>query len=449
MKVKKNYSLFVSIIIVFVGMISIVFLGKPVEYMYEKIQEDLARNEDNYIPNPEIPTEYYSLNQYKIDVKNYSIVLDLDLSDKSIKGKTEIVLTKPQDLNEIDLNFYDNMNITRLVLNGEEHAYTHEGTRLSFEIGNSDSKEISVEIEYNGTPKNMYFGSFNFMERNGKPVVFTINEPIFASTWFPCNDIPNDKAAFEISIRADSGLTVASIGKLIEEIFEGDKKITTWKTEYPTSTYLMSFYLADYNVISSKFEHGETNIDLLYYVFDDHIEDATYDFSGHNEYLKFFIDSFGDYAFNNEKYGVAEFLWSSGAIENQTITGVGSNFITGTKFYENLFIHELAHHWWGNAVGPESWKDVWLNEGFATYSEVLFKEHKNGEQALIEEMDSKFGYYEKIKLYNPGEDLFNRGIYDKGAWVLHMLRKEVGEKNFWEILRNYYSLYKYKKRVYF
>ena len=145
-----------------------------------------------------------------------------------------------------------------------------------------------------------------------------------------------------------------------------------------------------------------------------------------------------------EKYGVVEILWMSGAIENQTITGIGSPFITGDKKYENMYVHELAHHWFGDAVTPSSWNDVWLNEGFATYCEALYIEHRDGKDSLAKFMSEKFDYFGKTKLYNPGIDLFSRLVYDKGAWVLHMLRNELGDEVFFEVMRNYYETYKYK-----
>ncbi|RPI72525.1 MAG: hypothetical protein EHM47_08110, partial [Ignavibacteriales bacterium] len=117
---------------------------------------------------------------------------------------------------------------------------------------------------------------------------------------------------------------------------------------------------------------------------------------------------------------------------------------SGRKFFTDVYVHELAHHWWGNAVGPKTWKDIWLNEGFSTYSEVLYDEHKAGKDAMRASMLSKFSSSFYGTLYNPGDNLFSQTIYDKGAWVLHMLRWEVGDSNFFYILRDYFEKFKYK-----
>jgi aminopeptidase N len=106
-------------------------------------------------------------------------------------------------------------------------------------------------------------------------------------------------------------------------------------------------------------------------------------------------------------------------------------------------VHELAHQWWGNAVGPKSWKDIWLNEGFSTYSEALYYEAVSGKEALQSTMMSKYSSNFSGSLAEPGPFLFTRTMYDKGAWVLHMLRWEVGDSYFFNILRTYFETYKY------
>ena len=182
---------------------------------------------------------------------------------------------------------------------------------------------------------------------------------------------------------------------------------------------------------------------LEYYAFPEHFENAKIDFADHPKMISFFAKTFGEYPFIKEKYGVAEFLWQLGAMEHQTLTGIGSNFVGGKKFFNDIYVHELSHQWWGDAVGLKTWKDIWLNEGFATYCEALYAEHKGGPQALQSSMLSKRREDFVGTVYNP-EDMFGPTVYDKGGWVLHMLRWEVGDSTFFKILREYYEEYKYK-----
>ncbi|MEO8399512.1 MAG: M1 family aminopeptidase [Ignavibacteriaceae bacterium] len=226
----------------------------------------------------------------------------------------------------------------------------------------------------------------------------------------------------------------------------GSRKTYSWKTFYPISTYLICLYSSNYDNFSDKYISidKQDTMDIQYFVFPEHLENAKKDFADHPKMIRYFSNTFGEYPFIKEKYGVAEFLWQFGAMEHQTITGVGSNFISGRNFFQDIYAHELAHHWWGDAVGLKSWKDIWLNEGFATYSEALYYENKSGKKALISTMLSKYQDDFKGKLSEPDDNLFSQTVYDKGAWVLHMLRWEIGDSSFFKVLRKYFEDFKYK-----
>ncbi len=394
-----------------------------------------------------IPSNYISQNQYNTDILHYDLRFDLFPEKKLLVGKAKIKGTfKDKNLPKLDLNFYDNMKINYLTLNGEEVSYFHEGTRLSIPFEDEIIDTFVVEIHYEGKPKRIGLSAFVFGEINGRSVIYNLSEPTYSSTWYPCNDIPDDKALADIHITNDSIYTSVSNGVLInEEIIRG-RKTANWKILYPISTYLISIYSSEYVNFKDYYYSNITkdSLPFEYYVFPEHLENAKKDFEEHPQMMEFFASTFGEYPFMKEKYGVAEFLWQFGAMEHQTITGIGSNFVSGRKFFTDIYVHELAHHWWGNAVGPKTWKDIWLNEGFATYSEALYDEHKTGSDALKSTMLSKYQDNFIGRLYDPADDLFNQTIYDKGAWVLHMLRWEVGDSSFFRILRNYFEEYKYK-----
>ena len=302
-----------------------------------------------------------------------------------------------------------------------------------------------IKISYEGRPERAGLAGFVFGKRDGFQLVYTLSEPNYASSWFPCNDIPSDKTLLDMKITNDSSMVSVSNGILVGEEIRGDRKTYHWRTIYPISTYLIALYSSDYETFSDQYISidGKDTMSLNYYVLPDKLDKAKVDFSEHVEILNFFAETFGEYPFIKEKYGVAEFLWSSGAMENQTITGVASSLIGGKKFFLDFYVHELAHHWWGNSVGPKSWNDIWLNEGFSSYSEALYFEHKGGARALQSTMRDKYISEFAGRLSEPGSYLFTNTVYDKGAWVLHMLRWEVGDSAFFNILREYYSQYKY------
>ncbi len=389
---------------------------------------------------------YIKPDQYNIDVLNYNLNIDLYPKEKILKGEAIITgVFKKKNIKELALNFYDNMKISKAELNGKAVKYARALTGITFPLSEIKSDTFKLEIVYKGTPKKMGFSSFVFGEINGHSVVYSLNEPVYASTWFPCNDIPDDKALLDMKITNDTSQVSVSNGKLVGVSTEGSRRTYHWKTYYPISTYLICLYSSDYAEFDDKYisQDKADTMAIKYFVFPNQLEDAKKDFSDHVDMLNYFSKTFGEYPFIKEKYGVAEFLWQLGAMEHQTITGVGSNFIGGKKFFNDVYAHELAHQWWGDAVGLKSWKDIWLNEGFASYCEALYSEHLAGPKALQSVMMSKFrnGFYDKI--YDP-EDLFSQTVYDKGAWILHMLRWEVGDTAFFRILRNYFDTFKYK-----
>ncbi len=397
-------------------------------------------------PNLILNTDYISSYQYKIDILHYDLQFDLYPKTKKLKGIAEItgVILQPE-INRIDLNFYDNLNIENLTLNNSSARFENEDTRLTvfFDAGTIDT--FKLKIIYEGTPKRTGLSAFVFGEINGRSAVYNLSEPSYASSWFPCNDIPTDKALLDIRITNDSSQTSISNGVLVDKELNHDRMTYHWKTYYPISTYLICLYSSQYSEFDDKYfsADGDT-MPIKYYVFPNHIEEARIDFKDTPKMIEYFSKTFGEYPFIKEKYGIAEFLWQMGAMEHQTITGIGSNFVGGKNFFEDIYVHELAHHWWGNAVGPATWKDIWLNEGFATYSEALYSESKSGKKSLQSTMLSKFSDEFSNTLYDPGKNLFSTTVYDKGAWVLHMLRWEVGDSVFFDILRTYFEKYKYK-----
>ena len=399
---------------------------------------------DDYYNVP-VPSEV-STDQLKFDILHYDLSIDLYPDKSIIIGDAVITgVITDHSLNTIDLNFYDNLDISSVTVNGIKAEYTNMDNLL--QVKNGGVKDtFKIEVLYKGRPKHAGLSGFVFGEISKTSVVYNLSEPDFACTWFPCKDVPTDKAFLDIRITNDSSDISASNGILVDVKTSGDRRTYHWKTIYPIATYLVSIYSAKYVTFSDKYisQDGKDTLPLLYYVFPKDLENAKVDFADHPKYIDFFAKTFGEYPFIKEKYGVAEFLWQLGAMEHQTLTGIGSNFVKGRNTNPDVYIHELSHHWWGDAVSPSTWKDIWLNEGFATYSEVLYLEHTGGSKALQAEMLRKYRNDFEGKLYNPLNDLFGAIEYDKGAWVLHMLRRETGDSLFFNILRTWFATYKYK-----
>ena len=390
--------------------------------------------------------DYITGNQNSVDVLHYDLFFNLHpeekyfVADAKIKAK---ILT--EDIPSLDFNFYDNFELKSVKLNDSLINYNYEGTHLSIPIDKTIQDTFLLEVKYSGTPKRVGLDGFVFGKINDQQLTYTLSEPNYASSWFPCNDIPTDKALLDMRIENDSSQVSVSNGKLMGIETSGNRKVFHWKTFYPISTYLISLYSSDYTEFDDKYISLDKldTMNIRYYVLPEHLDKAKTDFAEHPEIIKYFAETFGEYPFLKEKYGVAEFLWQLGAMENQTITGIATNLVGGDNLFLDVYVHELSHHWWGDAVGLKSWNDIWLNEGFATYCEALYFEHKSGKSALISTMMQKYQRHYTGTLSNPGNYLFSNTVYNKGAWVMHMLRWELGDSLFFNSLRNYFEKYKY------
>ncbi len=374
--------------------------------------------------------------QLRFDVTYYALDLDIDTLERWLTGAVTVRATVAASiLDTVWLDLHPAMQVDSV--RGDAGTFERRGDALLLPLKQSKGRgeHFEIVVHYNGRPVGGGFGGFVFDQKDGAPHIWTLSEPMYARNWWPCKDSPDDKAdSVDVTVTVPVRLQVASQGRLIEQRDNGDGTHTFfWQSRYPITTYLVSLAIADYRVYSQWFQYSETDsMEIRNYLFPSVYDQAVFELKSLPDMLAYFHQVFGPYPFLREKYGIAQFNWGGG-MEHQTIS-------SQKWFGETLTAHELAHQWWGDMITMRTWGDIWLNEGFATYSVALYREHRYGRASYEQYMNQRIQNWSGSVFRQDTTDvysLFDRIVYNKGAWVLHMLRHVVGDSTFFDILRAY------------
>ncbi len=377
-----------------------------------------------------------------VDVESYDIAIEVIPALQRVEGSVRIrARVLASSLTQLELNLYDEMTVTSVLLEGVNRPFTRGGDFLRIALPRPyvADEMLDVTVAYGGTPPVVGFGSFTFSVHNGHPLISSLSEPYSARAWWPCVDFPGDKAVVGMDLTVPESLTGVSNGVLQQVVPNGDGTRTfQWRSQYPISTYLVSVAISDYVSWTDWYEPLDDRppMPVRNYVYAEHLEKAQHDLGVAVPMLEFYASLFGEYPFVEEQYGHALFSFFGG-MEHQTITSFGAPLIRGDDKYQWLVAHEVAHHWWGNSVTPDTWGHVWVSEGMATYSEALWWEHRYGPEAFATYMTTLDRQPFCGPLVNPTCGLFGRTTYKKGAWVLHMLRGILGDEDFFAGLRRF------------
>jgi hypothetical protein len=403
---------------------------------------------------PMLRREGKAVTRHSFDALHYEINMDIDIPGDSVRSAAVFIdgISETDTLTTADLDF-GGLDIDSITVDGAAASYDRQGDRLLVDLGATVSQgdSFQVAVYYHGQPRTPGGGLYISSD-----VTFTMCEPEGARNWFPCYDKPYDKATADISITVPDGYVVASNGLLIGVARDEKAKTATysWSEKYPIATYLVSLAISEYATFSFWYEGDEDTMEIACYAPPEDSAAAVVDFSNLPEMIVCYNELFGTYPFIEEKYGMATFPWG-GAMEHQTCTSWGFN-ITGNNYWDWVVAHELAHQWWGDWVSPDNWKEIWLNEGFATYSEALWMEYLYGGSGLRAYMQEMQDYYigwetntgQSFPIYDPPSGyLFSPTEYEKAGTVLHMLRFVVGDSTFFDILRTYGADHAYGSAV--
>ena len=391
-----------------------------------------------------------------IDILNYKFEINLNDTSDIIYGSADIALNIKDSEDRVRLDLISQgkdgmgMEVKKVTFNGSEVSYSHDNDVLLIETGvlEYSSRDI-INVVYSGMP---ITGLIIGPNMHGDRTFFSDNWPNKARNWLPLVDHPYDKSTAEFVVIAPNHYQVISNGLLVEETnLNKELKKTHWKQSVPISCWLYALGVAEFAVDYVDYFEGKS---IQTWVYKQDRDNGFYDFKIPTKHtMEFFSDYIGPFAY--EKLANVQSNSVKGGMESATAIFYSDVSVTGDRSvrWRNVVIHEVAHQWFGNCVTEYDWDDVWLSEGFATYFTLMFREHAYGRDDFVNGLnDAKrlvYNHYKTDKessiVHNNLKDMKDVLTYSlqyqKGAWVLHMLRNYVGEDNFRKGIRNYYKKY--------
>lgn len=389
----------------------------------------------------------YSLVSYsQFDVQHYKFEIGLSNESTAITGKATITVLFTEVASQVKFDFNSLQGEKGMVVytakeNNEQLRTSQAGEKLNIYLSKPAKKgEVHhYEINYMGTPKDGLIISENKF--------FADNWPNRAHNWIPCKDSLGDKATFEFIVTAPAEYKVVSNGVKIEETVNGNTRRTHWKTDIALPTKVMVIGVARFAV--KVFPDSPPSIPVSAWIYEKDSTMGFYDYAVAPAILKFFSSYIAPYPY--EKLANVESTTIFGGMENASAIFYSEQTVTGDRSSEDVLVHEIAHQWFGDMATEKSFAHLWLSEGFATYFTDLYYEYSYGKEAANKRLQKE---RDKVREYAKSSShavvdsttnlmsLLNANSYEKGAWVLHMLRQQVGDSNFHKIIRAYYEQFK-------
>ena len=375
------------------------------------------------------------------DISYYRCEWQVDPSVQYINGKVTIYFKLTENSSSIAFDLKNNLIVDSILHQSDLLSYQHSNDVLTVSLNNPINIGTldSISIFYQGIPDSGGLGSFKISTHEGTPVLWTLSEPYGSRDWWPCKNGLNDKAdSIDIFITHPSSYKAVSNGMLQSEtqIEGGARTITHWKHLYPLASYLVCMAVTNYSVLNNSIDLNGINLPMISYCYPESQAAFEDGLQNTSDAMLLYHQSFGSYPFIKEKYGHVQFGWSGG-MEHQT-----STFLVNTD--EQLVAHELAHQWFGNKITCASWRDIWLNEGFATFLTRFYMERKYPESALamrqlvVDDITSEKNGSVWVNDTVSVSRIFDARLsYNKGSFVLEMLRLKLGDSLFFRGLRRY------------
>ena len=386
------------------------------------------------------------------DVTFYDLDLILDPDNKKLGGTVNIHFKAQAELSKIRIDLYENLDIISLKMSGQEIPFLRNDRAVIASLPDPlvIGRDYIIVVEYDGRPasaKNPPWNGGVVWEKDGNdnPWIGVTCETEGGSIWFPCKDHLSDEPdSVRLRMTVPAGLQVVSNGKLQSHTSNAGSETFTWSTRYPVNIYNITFYAGKFEHFSDTMLTPQGILNLDYYVLPQNLEKAKKQFIQVKDIISLYVRSYGPYPWIKEGFRLVETPFEG--MEHQTAIAYGSGYSNRAWLGgDYIIIHEAAHEWWGNAVSVSDFGDIWLQEGFATYSEMLFAEHKMGyDNSLLYaryfiagSIKNKFPVIGPVNVsYWNNRD---NDVYNKGAMVLHTIRNVLNDSTlFFDILQTFY-----------
>jgi aminopeptidase N len=389
------------------------------------------------------------------DVQHYRLALAIDPASEQITGTLAISATSTLDrLGRISLDLVG-YQVDGVRASGSPARFYRSPAKLYVELPQpvSAAAPFSVEVDYHGDIEARPSHWRRPEVRLGLNITHTLegfgivarDQPDGARNWLPCNDHPFDKATYRIEVSVPGALVAVSNGQLVARRMDAGWTTYTWAMDAPMATYLLGLAVGPYQRLEAA---PVGPVAITHYLFASDLEMGGEALAPAADMMRFLSNCLGPYPFAT--YGYVE-VTPDISLETQTMVTLGQQLLRQKDLPEYM-IHEHAHQWFGNSVTPASWSDIWLNEGFATYFEFLWRSRDgNAPGCAAWKPDTAWLESARKQVIEAGElaplgwpepeKLLGTNSYYKGAWVLHMLRSEIGDEAFFSLLRRYSARY--------